>query len=29
VVGHLKKSMGEDLDGGLVNRVVREELATG
>jgi len=29
VVGHLMKSMGEDLDGGLVNRVVREELATG
>lgn len=29
VVGHLMKSMGEDLDGGLVNRVVREELETG
>lgn len=29
VVGHLMRSMGEDLDGGLVNRVVREELETG
>jgi uncharacterized protein YqeY len=29
VVGHLMKSMGEDLDGGLVNRVVREELEAG
>ena len=29
VVGHLMKTMGEDLDGGLVNRVVREELDTG
>jgi uncharacterized protein YqeY len=29
VVGHLMKSMGEDLDGALVNRVVREELGTG
>ena len=29
VVGHLMKSMGEDLDGGLVNRVVREELGAG
>ena len=27
VTGHLMKSRGEDLDGGLVNRVVREELA--
>jgi uncharacterized protein YqeY len=26
VVGHLMKSMGKDLDGGLVNRVVRKEL---
>jgi uncharacterized protein YqeY len=29
VVGHLMKTMGDDLDGGLVNRVVREELETG
>ncbi len=29
VVGHLMKTMGADLDGGLVNRVVREELETG
>ncbi|MDH3260373.1 MAG: GatB/YqeY domain-containing protein [Acidimicrobiia bacterium] len=29
VVGHLMKSMGKDLDGGLVNRVVREELESG
>lgn len=28
VTGHLMKSRGEDLDGGLVNRVVKEELAT-
>jgi hypothetical protein len=27
VVGHLMKSRGEDLDGGLVNRLAREELA--
>ncbi|HEU4894370.1 MAG TPA: GatB/YqeY domain-containing protein [Acidimicrobiia bacterium] len=27
VTGHLMKSHGQDLDGGLVNRVVREELA--
>jgi uncharacterized protein YqeY len=27
VTGHLMKSHGEDLDGGLVNRLVREELA--
>jgi uncharacterized protein YqeY len=26
VVGHLMKTMGDDLDGGLVNRIVREEL---
>lgn len=29
VIGHLMKSHGEDLDGGLVNQVVREELAAG
>ena len=29
VVGHVMKAMGEDLDGGLVNRVVREELEGG
>ena len=29
VVGHLMKSIGGDLDGALVNRVVREELGTG
>lgn len=29
VVGHLMKAMGDDLDGGLVNRVVREELEVG
>jgi hypothetical protein len=28
VVGHLMKSRGEDLDGGLVNRLAREELAS-
>ncbi len=28
VVGHLMKTLGDDLDGGLVNRVVREELET-
>ena len=27
VTGHLMKSRGNDLDGGLVNRIVREELA--
>lgn len=27
VIGHLMKTHGKDLDGGLVNRVVREELA--
>jgi len=27
VVGHLMKSRGDDLDGGLVNRLAREELA--
>lgn len=27
VIGHLMKAHGKDLDGGLVNRVVREELA--
>lgn len=27
VTGHLMKSQGDDLDGGLVNRLVREELA--
>jgi uncharacterized protein YqeY len=27
VTGHLMKSHGADLDGGLVNRIVREELA--
>lgn len=27
VIGHLMKSHGKDLDGGLVNRLVREELA--
>ena len=27
VIGHLMKSRGEDLDGALVNRLVREELA--
>lgn len=29
VVGHLMKTIGEQLDGGLVNRVVREELDAG
>lgn len=29
VTGHLMKSHGKDLDGGLVNRLVREELAAG
>ena len=29
VVGHLMKTMGDELDGGLVNRVVREELESG
>lgn len=29
VVGHLMKSMGGNLDGGLVNRLVREELDAG
>ncbi len=29
VTGHLIKDHGNDLDGGLVNRLVREELATG
>jgi uncharacterized protein YqeY len=29
VVGHLMKSMGGTLDGGLVNRLVREELESG
>lgn len=29
VTGHLMKSRGKDLDGGLVNRLVREELAGG
>ena len=29
VTGHLMKSHGKDLDGGLVNRIVREELAQG
>jgi len=29
VVGHLMKSRGEDLDGGLVNRLAREELTAG
>jgi uncharacterized protein YqeY len=28
VTGHLMKNRGEDLDGGLVNRIVREELAS-
>lgn len=28
VTGHLMKSHGEDLDGGLVNRLVKEELAS-
>lgn len=28
VTGHLMKSRGEDLDGGLVNRLVKEELAS-
>jgi uncharacterized protein YqeY len=28
VVGHLMKCRGEDLDGGLVNRLAREELAS-
>lgn len=28
VIGYLMKNHGEDLDGGLVNRLVREELAT-
>jgi len=27
VIGHVMKTHGKDLDGGLVNRVVREELA--
>lgn len=29
VTGHLMKNHGKDLDGGLVNRLVREELASG
>jgi uncharacterized protein YqeY len=29
VTGHLMKTHGQDLDGGLVNRLVREELAAG
>lgn len=29
VTGHLMKSQGDDLDGGLVNRLVREELTGG
>jgi uncharacterized protein YqeY len=29
VTGHLMKTHGKDLDGGLVNRLVREELAGG
>lgn len=29
VVGHLMKTMSDELDGGLVNRVVREELESG
>lgn len=29
VTGHLMKSHGQDVDGGLVNRLVREELARG
>jgi uncharacterized protein YqeY len=29
VVGHLMKTMGDNLDGGLVNRLVRNELETG
>lgn len=29
VTGHLMKTHGQDLDGGLVNRLVREELASG
>lgn len=29
VTGHLMKTRGKDLDGGLVNRLVREELALG
>lgn len=29
VTGHLMKTRGEDLDGGLVSRLVREELASG
>jgi uncharacterized protein YqeY len=29
VIGHLMKSHGKDLDGALVNRLVREELAGG
>jgi hypothetical protein len=29
VTGHLMKNHGKDLDGGLVNRIVREELASG
>lgn len=29
VTGHLMKTRGKDLDGGLVNRLVREELAAG
>ena len=29
VIGHVMKARGADLDGGLVNRLVREELGTG
>jgi hypothetical protein len=29
VVGHLMKKHGDDLDGGLVSRLAREELTTG
>ena len=29
VIGHLMKTRAEDLDGGLVNRIVREEIARG
>lgn len=29
VIGHVMKSHGKDLDGALVNRLVREELARG
>ncbi len=29
VIGHLMKSRGGDLDGGIVNRIVREELGAG